>query len=59
MNYKERLLEMYESAVEEAQTLWLSDYCASSEEAENRKQEDKAAIEEFKEILFEVIKNED
>lgn len=52
MNYKDRLLEMYESAIEEAQTLWLSDYCTSSEEAENRKQEDKAAIEEFKKILF-------
>lgn len=52
MNYKDRLLEMYESAIEEAQTLWLSDYCTSSEEAKNRKQEDKAVIEEFKEILF-------
>ena len=43
----DELINMYEYAVEEAQSLWLSDYCCSREEAELRKAEDAVRIKEF------------
>ena len=44
------LINMYTGAVEEAQTLWLSDYCCSREEADLRKAEDALKIKEFVDI---------
>ena len=42
----DELINMYKCAVEEAQTLWLSDYCCSREEADLRKAEDALKIKE-------------
>ena len=44
------LIKMYKYAVEDAQTLWLSDYCCSREEADLRKAEDALKIKEFIDI---------
>jgi hypothetical protein len=46
----DELINMYKSAVEEAQTLWLSDYCCSKEEADLRKAEDTLKVKEFVDI---------
>ena len=46
----DELINMYEYAVEEAQSLWLSDYCCSREETELRKAEDAVRIKEFIDI---------
>lgn len=46
----DELINMYKGAVEEAQTLWLSDYCCSREEDELRKAEDALKIKEFIDI---------
>lgn len=55
MDYKYKLLKMYEYAINEAQALWLSNYCTSREKEEKRKQADEKYIKDFKEILFEKI----
>ena len=50
-NYSEwafdELINMYEDALTEAKTLWLSNYCCSREEAELRRAEDAAKMKEF------------
>lgn len=43
----EKLISMYKSSLEEAQSLWLSYCCCSSEEACERKEEDEKNLEEF------------
>lgn len=43
----DELINMYEDALKEAQTLWLSDYCCSREEAELRRAEDAVKMKEF------------
>ena len=57
MDYKDKLLKMYKYAINEAQALFLYDYCTSSEEEKKRKQDDEEVIKEFKEILFEKFKD--
>ena len=49
------LIDLYTDAVEEAQSMWLSDYSCSPEEDEERKKEDEEKIEEFLDAI-EVIK---
>lgn len=46
----DELINMYEYALMEAQTLWLSNYCCSREEAELRRAEDAVKIKEFTDI---------
>lgn len=46
----DKLINMYENAVKEAQALWLSNYCCSKEEADSRKAEDALIIKEFVDI---------
>ena len=46
----DELINMYEYAVEEAQALWLSNYCCSREEADLRKAEDALNIKQFIDI---------
>ena len=46
----DKLISMYENAVKEAQTLWLSNYCCSKEESDSRKAEDALIIKEFTDI---------
>ena len=43
----DELINMYEDAIKEAQTLWLSDYSSSKEEDDLRKAEDALKIKEF------------
>ena len=43
----DELINMYEGAVMEAQSLWLSDYCCSREGAEKRRLEDSENIKKF------------
>lgn len=43
----DELINMYEDALKEAQTLWLSDHCCSREEAELRRAEDAVKMKEF------------
>lgn len=46
----DELISMYKDAMEEAQSLWLSDYCCSRESADLRKAEDALKIKEFIDI---------
>lgn len=46
----DELINMYEYALTEAQTLWLSNYCCSREEAELRRAEDTEKMKEFTNI---------
>ena len=43
----EELINLYTDAVEEAQSMWLSNYCCSRKEAEAREKEDEEKIKEF------------
>ena len=43
----DELINMYEDAAMEAQSLWLSNYCCSHEEAEKRRLEDSENIKKF------------
>ena len=52
MNKKE-LLELYKEAIYDAQSMWLSEYCYTKEEEDNRIKEDKEMIEYFERILYE------
>ena len=45
-----KLISMYEAALEEAQSLWLSEYCCSKEEREQRIHDDEESLKEFIEI---------
>lgn len=51
MNKKE-LLELYKEAISDATGWYLSYFCASQEDEENRLKNDKEAIEYFKKILY-------
>lgn len=48
---KEELLQLYIEALKDATTFYCSDYSASKEEDDERRQEDQEAIEYFKSIL--------
>ena len=48
------LIDKYIDAVEDAQSMWLSDYCYSSEEAEERKKEDEEKIQEFLDAIDDI-----
>ena len=41
------LIDLYTDAIEDAQSMWLSDYSCSREEDEERKKEDEEKIKEF------------
>ena len=41
------LINLYTDAIEDAQSMWLSDYCCSTKEAEERRKEDEEKIKEF------------
>ena len=41
------LIDLYTDAIEDAQSMWLSDYSCSPEEDEERKKEDEEKIKEF------------
>lgn len=48
---KEELLQLYIEAIKDATDWYLSYFCASQEDEENRLKDDKEAIEYFKKIL--------
>ena len=41
------LIDLYMDAIEDAQSMWLSEYSCSPEEDEERKKEDEEKIKEF------------
>lgn len=41
------LIDLYIDAIEEAHSMWMSNYCCSREEAKEREEEDKEKIKEF------------
>lgn len=41
------LIDLYTDAIEEAHSMWMSNYCCSQEEAKEREEEDKEKIKEF------------
>lgn len=43
----EELTNLYIDAIEEAHSMWMSNYCCSQEEAKEREEEDKEKIKEF------------
>lgn len=43
----EELINLYIDAIDEAHSMWMSDYCCSQEEAKEREEEDKEKIKEF------------
>lgn len=43
----EELTNLYIDAIEEAHSMWMSNYCCSQEEAKKREEEDKEKIKEF------------
>lgn len=43
----DELINMYEEVLDEAQSLWLSDYCCSRSEAEARRAEDELKRRKF------------
>ena len=55
MNYtKKELLELYISALEDATGYFLSDYCTSREEEEEKLREDEEGIMYFKSLLKQI-----
>lgn len=45
------LYDLYKYALEDASSMWLSEYCCSAKERENRKKSDEEDLKYFKELL--------
>lgn len=43
----EELINLYTDAIEDAHSMWMSNYCCSREEAKEREEEDKEKIKKF------------
>lgn len=50
----EELTNLYIDAIEEAHSMWMSNYCCSREEAKEREEEDKEKIKEFVKLLKDI-----
>lgn len=50
---KDMIIAQFESALKEAQSMWLSEYCCSAEEENQRIIDDKECLQYFKELLEE------
>lgn len=50
---KNEIIELYKEAIDDAQSMWLSEYCCTKEEEDNRIKEDKESIEHFIALLNE------
>lgn len=55
MNKKEKLINEFKFQLYDAQSLWLSDYCCSAEEKEQRIKDDEETLNYFINLLEEVI----
>ena len=51
---KEELLQLYIEVIEEATSFYLSDYCNSEKEKEERLKDDFESVEYFKNILNQI-----
>jgi hypothetical protein len=45
------LYDLYKYALEDASSMWLSEYCCSAKEEENRRKSDEEDLKYFKELL--------
>ena len=50
---KDEIIEQFESILYEAQSMWLSDYCCSAKEEDQRVADDKEMLQYFKRLLEE------
>jgi hypothetical protein len=48
---KQELYDLYKYALEDASSMWLSEYCCSAKEGENRRKSDEEDLKYFKELL--------
>lgn len=55
MNKKEELINEFKFQLYDAQSLWLSEYCCSTKEREQRIKDDKETLYHFINLLEEVI----
>jgi hypothetical protein len=55
MNKKEKLIDEFKFQLYDAQSLWLSDYCCSEKEREQRIKDDEETLNYFINLLEEVI----
>lgn len=51
-----KLIHMFDEALYDAQSLWLSDYCCSKEEEQKRITEDEKYHDEFLSLLTDLVK---
>lgn len=50
---KDEIIEQFESILYEAQSMWLSEYCCSAKEEDQRIADDKEMLQYFKSLLKE------
>ena len=50
---KDEIIEQFESILYETQSMWLSEYCCSAKEQEQRVTDDKEELQYFKRLLEE------
>ncbi len=50
---KDEIIEQFESILYEAQSMWLSEYCCSTKEEEQRVADDEEMLQYFKRLLEE------
>lgn len=50
---KNEIIELFESVLYDAQSMWLSDYCCSTEEQRQRIADDEEMLQYFKKLLEE------
>ena len=48
---RQELYDLYKYALEDASAMWLSEYCCTAKEEENRKKSDEEDLKYFKELL--------
>jgi hypothetical protein len=48
---RQELYDLYKYALEDASSMWLSEYCCSVKEEEDRKKSDEEDLKYFKELL--------
>ena len=51
-----KLIHMFDEVLYDSQSMWLSDYCCSDEEKEERKSEDEQYRDEFLSLLTDLVK---
>ena len=50
-NVRQELYDLYKYALEDASSMWLSEYCCSAKERKNREKADEEDLKHFEELL--------